>query len=243
MKKGIKILLIVVGALICAILISVIWFFSLPNMENGVVYKGSIYVPIGGTGYVHSTINLKPQKAVGRLNDAIIYTLEDDPDEIYLFPKMITLGLPRAVLMRKDALPSLNKDSIENVDKISLVIRKGSINSVSYDLNQMYTDRVLEALGGSGEILTSNYNGTHNANSETYELWIHFIRPTGVSYYAQLVRMGDTWGLLLKDGKTLIEIDAAIFKEVLQSELHIHTIDSICILTTQEANGVFCSGE
>ena len=107
MSKAKTIILCFIVLLVSIGLLFTIRFFALPNMEKGMVYQGHTYAFLSSNRYytLLTQSEMQANKAVGRFDDAIIYTLKNDPDEFYLYPKVFLPHLPYNLLYRVDALP------------------------------------------------------------------------------------------------------------------------------------------
>lgn len=206
MKKALKIVAIAIPALlILAVLFQIVIFFTLPDMKDGVIYKGSAYVPL--SGHYGTTRDETVDKPVGRLSDAVVYTLKNDPEEFYLYPRVFLPHMKYVFFGRQDALPSPESG---NIDRIVLWLShdyKTSAESAarSVEITGEAKADILSALAGKNAVLTDNW--ADDPNAETYELLLSFNAPEGLYYLTQAVKFGDAYGILLEDGKTLAAID------------------------------------
>ena len=210
--KALKIVLFVLlSLLLCLSLFQVIRLLSLPYMEDGVVYNGHTYGFLPSSGsycYFLPQSEYRVEKAIGRFDDAIIYTLKNDPDEFYLYPKVFLPHLGYKLLCRLDKMP-LPGDGNTEIDYMELFI-KNNENGANADgsntliLNKDDENCIIDAFINRDDILTGQWEETRE--SEAYPLLIHFHRPIGLCYWTKVVKYGDDYGVLLEDGKTLIRV-------------------------------------
>ena len=207
MKKKIIILFLIITALIGFVLLFVIRWNTLPDMEGGVVYKNHVYVPLS-SHYDSTTGTIRTKNAVGKFHDAIIYTLRDDPDEFFLYPKAKFFHENYVLFGRQDLLSSLTEENVQYVAVYvpnSADLEKGTrVAAQTITLNGEQEQRVLAALRDKGKILTDEWKRTNL--STTYGLRVYFEKPKGMYYETEIVQYGETYGLLLEDGKTLVDI-------------------------------------
>ena len=204
MRKAVIILFLI---LVAIGLFRIIYIFTLPNMERGVVYKNHEYrfLPSGRYSYDLSRSELKGKKAVGRLDDAIIYTLWDDPDDFYLYPKASWLHLGYNVLCRQDFYPLQGDGEIDYmVLKYSNGRGKGNSSFREWRLDKEKQANIIAAFQNENAILTSTWE--EKENNEAYLLDIFFSRPVGLKYRTRVVKYGENYGLLLDDDQTLVKI-------------------------------------
>lgn len=211
MKKK-YLFLIIPAVLIIFVLFIVIRWIALPNMEDGVAYQNHVYVPLGG--HYGTTMNqtMRLKKAVGKFNDAIIYTLWDDPDAFYLYPKATFFHESYVLFGRQDLLPSPADGNIlyiavyiPNADDVT---RETGIAAQKITLTGEAEQRILDAFRNEGRILTEEWTGT--SESSAYRLCVYFENPQGLYYETLIVPYGETYGLLLADGKTLVDIGGSL---------------------------------
>lgn len=210
-----KILLGILVLLGVIVLFLIIRLFTLPRLDPSYVYHDHEYDFISGKyGTTRSRFEAK-EKAVARFNDAVIYTLKDDPDEFYLSPRVFLAHLPYNLLGRRDMMQPPTE---ENIDHIDIGISNGE-GIVWNTLSLSAQNAILEAYGKSTidpeEYRNRNmYSFTEKwqakADCELYDVRIWFKNPNDLYYKLMVVKSGSEYGLLLEDGETLIEFDGSL---------------------------------
>lgn len=209
-----RILLIVVLSLMfIAILITSIRFFSLPNMEGGVIYKNHKYEFMTSEryGYNLRSIDLQTKKAIGRFDDAVIYTIKNDPEEFYLYPKVFLPHLPYNLLCRIDDLPSPTDG---NIDHMVLYVKdEHGENEAAYHETKVSKEMENDFIDAfkSNNILTNDWK--EEDGSEIATLTVYFSKPIGLYYRTSIIQYGDDYGLLLDDDKTLAKVRMSMFQD------------------------------
>lgn len=205
LKRAIVIILVLT---LLVLLFQTARFFTLPQMQtDAFIYNSHEYVPLSGNyGTNLRSTDVRFDKAVGRFNDAIIYTLKDDPNEVYLFPKVILPHLTYNFWIRQDALPLIEE---ENVEQVLLYIpadedkSNAALQPVQLDMET--ANMIICALQSTDNNLPDSLSNMYD--SEIYELKICFSEPKDLYYQTVIVRHGNDWGILLEDGQTLAVID------------------------------------
>ncbi len=210
-----KVVRVVFLALLAIGLLWIAHILFLPNMEGGVIYKNREYrfLPSGRYDYDLSLRNKRVKKAVGRFNDAIIYTLTDDPDEFYLFPKVFWPFLGYNILCRQDFFPVQGDGEVEYM--VLHWINKGKEENGTalreLKLDRDVQDNIIEAFQNKNDILTSAWEDKEE--TEEYLLYIYFSRPVGLNYRTIVVKYENDYGVLLDDGHTLVKICDFLIQE------------------------------
>lgn len=211
MKKALKIVAIVIPALlILAVLFQIVILFTLPDMKDGVFYKGSAYVPL--SGHYGTTRDETVDKPVGRLSDAVVYTLKNDPDMFYLYPKVFLPHMKYRLYGRLSALPSPESGNV--VRAVVYLPRDFKTSAESeprpVELSEEAKADILAAYAGKNDILADNW--ADSSDAECCELTLFFNAPEGLYYQTQIIKYGDAYGVLLEDDKTLAAIDGGFLE-------------------------------
>lgn len=211
-RKQIIIISIIAGMIAVILPLSVaagilIHFFRLPNMEGGVVYKDHTYAFMTSERYGYSLTkgSIKTKKAIGRFDDAIIYTIADDPDEFYLYPRVFLPHASYNLLCRTDGFPS--PDDAGNVDYMEIYVKNEAHGEDDAYRELKVTEEIENSIIDAiqkHDILTENWKET-NA-SEIAVLTIHFCQPNGLYFQTGIFQYKGNYGLLLDDDKTLVSV-------------------------------------
>ncbi len=152
-------------------------------------YRGHAYIPAPGYEAIQT------DRAIGKENGYTVYTLKNDPEQLFLYPK--SMGLESRYLMVRDdvVLPHPLTDA---VDRIEIKNAKG----VSIVLDRNAQDVFVGIFQGK---CTKMYQSERY--DEAYQVRIYFNAFPQVVYVRWLYRYGDKYGLLLEDG-TIAAVDA-----------------------------------
>jgi len=212
-------ILIAFGAVI---LFQVIRLIVLPRFDSDLsfVYHNHEYEFISGNGRYGTTRdgNSPKKKAVAKLEDAVIYTLKDDPDEFYLSPHVFWLHLPYNLLGRGDMM---QPPSVENADHIDVYVGDGKWDT----LDETTQRSILKAYSKSTVGPESNqsdrqdpaiikWKAISDSDYEEYHLRCWYRRPNDLYYDMYAIRCGDTYYMLLEDGETLIAFDGSALQRL-----------------------------
>lgn len=198
----------VLAVILLVVIVKSVHFFSLPNMEEGVIYQNHKYEFMMSEryGYSLSKEDIKPKTAIGRFDDAIIYTIQNDPDVFYLYPRVFLLHENYNLLCRVDGRPS--PDDISNIGYMDLYVKNETHGEDEAAYTKLEVTKELESTMIDAfqkhVILTNDWK--EKDGSEIGILTIHFCQPNGFYYKTGIYKYGDNYGLLLDDEKTLIKV-------------------------------------
>lgn len=210
MKKVITVFVLICSTIIIgAVLFQVIRLISLPKMNDTVIYKGSEYIPMAQYG---TTKEVAVKKAVGRFDDAVVYTIKDDPTELYLYPKVFLPHMQYRLFIKKDSLPKIDKAVISmiTISKADAQVEGGS---GVIQLDERAADAIINALEGNGQILAEHYD--HQKVSEGYDLAVYFTEPEGLYFCTRLLNYGGSYSVLLENEETLVKVDEESLSSIL----------------------------
>ena len=188
-----------------------------PRLDIGYVYHGHKYDFIGEKyGIPWNHLSAKKEKAVARFYDAVIYTLQDDPDEFYLSPRVFLPHLPYNVLVRCDGMQLPSKENVDHIDILS------GAQSTWRTLEPSAQHALLEAYGKStvdpkAYALKNMYavkeRWQAKADCEVLDVRIWFRKPNDLYYKLMVIQRGNEYDLLLEDGETLIGFDGSLLPQ------------------------------
>ena len=240
-RKPVAGVLILMGAAAgMAILFRAAWLFTLPRFDVPYTYDGQKYIetnePYTYNGRQYFFINepyetrrsAVKKKAVARFYDAVIYTLEDDPDEFYLYPRVFLAHLPYGLMGRLDMM---QRPSPENVACMEIrhpqdwegdwkTLDEDTRNAIreSYNwepLDDGTRDAILEAYVNtplpeeSRRAALARREWQNRPGCEVYELRLQFRHPDDLYYLLLAVQQDGAWYLVMEDGETLAAFDGS----------------------------------
>lgn len=156
------------------------------NMNN---YNGYAYQP--APDYFPKQL----QSVIGNENGYKIYSLANDPDHLFLYPKN-GLKLPRNLLAREDVVLPL--PSMSSVECIEIITKEG--NTIVLDgETQNY---IIDVFSGKYESILEE-----TMFDSVYDIRIYFTEYPQIYYQKKVFKNGLDYGLRMEDGKTIALLD------------------------------------
>ena len=221
-RKPVAGVLILLGAAAgIAILFRAAWLFTLPRFDAPYTYDGQKYIetnePYTYNGRQYFFINepyetrrsAVKKKAVARFYDAVIYTLEDDPDEFYLYPRVFLAHLPYGLMGRLDMMQRPSPENVACMEIRHPQDREGDWKTLDEDTRnamlEAYVNTPLPEESRRAALARREWQ--NRPGCEVYELRLQFRHPDDLYYLLLAVQRDGAWYLVMEDGETLAAFD------------------------------------